>query len=198
MAADGGGDPPSVEQVGETFAGDRKQGASILGRLERRFIDRAIPRVPEPILSHHLTALTALWSVGMVFFGWLAQDELVWLHAMSAMVFAYSFLVEAWWLELLFLILLLITCATMAVSFLSFAATNRFQIAYYGIGPTEIRIGYIALNTFVFFVGTTIFSWGVPLVVAVNAVAFVTLAAHTSRELWRLDFEANVDGAPRS
>ena len=35
----------------------------------------------------------------------------------------------------------------MAVSFLSFAATNQFQIAYYGIGPTEIRIGYVALNT---------------------------------------------------
>ena len=110
---------------------------------------------------------------------------------------AYSFLVTAEWLEFLFLLLLLITCATMAVSFLSFAATNQFQIAYYGIGPTEIRIGYIALNTFVWLVGTEIFSWGVPVIVALNALAFLVMAVQTSRNLWAIDYEANVDGAQR-
>ena len=110
---------------------------------------------------------------------------------------AYSFLVTAEWLEFLFLLLLLITCATMAVSFLSFAATNQFQIAYYGIGPTEIRIGYIALNTFVWLVGTEIFSWGVPVIVALNALTFLVMAVQTSRNLWAIDYEANVDGAQR-
>ena len=223
---------------GGTFAGDKKTGQSLLGPIERRFIDWAVPKVPQPVMSHHLTALTALWSALTIVFGRLAVDDHRWLHAMSAMVFlqwltdsldgslgkyrkqglvkwgffmdhlldlvfagsiviAYSFLVDAWWLEFLFLILLLITCATMAVSFLSFAATNQFQIAYYGIGPTEIRIGYIALNTFVAAVGTEIFSWGVPVVVGLNAVALVVLTAQTSRNLWRIDHEANVDGAPR-
>lgn len=223
---------------GGAFAGDKKAGQSLLGPIERRFIDWAVPKVPRPIMSHHLTALTAVWSALTVLFGWLAVDDRRWLHAMSAMVFlqwltdsldgslgkfrkqglvkwgffmdhlldlvfagsiviAYSFLVEAWWLEFLFLVLLLITCATMAVSFLSFAATNQFQIAYYGIGPTEIRIGYIALNTFVAAVGTEIFSWGVPVVVALNGLALVVLAAQTSRNLWQIDHDANVDGAPR-
>ena len=222
----------------EQFAGDKKKGQSLLGPPERRLIDWAIPRVPSPIMSHHLTMLTLVWSALMVLFGWLAVDEPAWLHAMSVLVFlqwltdsldgslgkyrkqglvkwgfymdhlldllfagsiviAYSFLVEAKWLEFLFLVLLLITCATMAVSFLSFAATNQFQIAYYGVGPTEIRIGYIALNTFVFFAGTAIFSWGVPLVVALNLVAFVVLATQTSTNLWRIDYETNIDGAPR-
>ena len=98
-------------------------------------------------------------------------------------------------LEFLFLILLLITCATMAISFLSFAATNQFQIAYYGIGPTEIRIGYIALNTFVVFVGTEI-SAGRAGRGALNVFAMVTLAAD-ERNLWQIDYEANVDGQPR-
>ena len=223
---------------GGTFAGDKKAGQSLLGPIERRFIDWAVPKVPRPVMSHHLTALTAVWSALTIVFGKLAVDDHRWLHAMSAMVFlqwltdsldgslgkyrkqglvkwgffmdhlldlvfagsiviAYSFLVEAWWLEFLFLILLLITCATMAVSFLSFAATNQFQIAYYGIGPTEIRIGYIALNTLVAAVGTETFSWGVPVVVGLNAVALVVLAAQTSRNLWRIDYDANVDGAPR-
>lgn len=224
--------------MGEAFAGDKKQGQSILGPAERRFIDWAVPKIPRPILSHHLTSITLLWSAGTVVFGWLARDHRAWLHAMSVMVFGqwltdsldgslgkfrkqglvkwgfymdhlldflfagsivigYSFLVEAKWLEFLFLILLLVTCATMAVSFLSFAATNQFQIAYYGVGPTEIRIGYIALNTFVFFAGTEIFSWGVPVVVALNVFAFLVMAAQTSRNLWQVDYEANVDGAPR-
>lgn len=220
------------------FAGDKKAGQSLLGPYERRFIDWSVPRIPTPVLSHHLTMLTLVWSAGIVLFGWLASRNLAWIHGISVMVFlhwlsdsldgslgkyrkqglvkwgffmdhlldlvfagsiviAYSFLVTAKWLEFAFLVLLLVTCATMAVSFLSFAATNRFQIAYYGIGPTEIRIGYIILNTVVHFTGTAIFSWGVPLVVALNLAALITVAAQTSRALWRIDYEANVDNAPR-
>ncbi len=220
------------------FAGDKKKGQSILGPIERRFIDWAIPKVPRPIMSHHLTMVTLAWSVGTVLFGWLARDDRAWLHGVSVMVFgqwltdsldgslgkyrkqglvkwgffmdhlldllfagsiviAYSFLVEAPYLRFLFLILLLVTCASMAVSFLSFAATNQFQIAYYGIGPTEIRIGYIALDTFVVYAGTEIFSWGVPVVVGLNLVAFAVLVGQSSRNLWRIDYEANVDGAAR-
>ena len=224
--------------MSDGFAGDKKQGQSLLGPVERRFINWAVPKIPGRIMSHHLTSVTLLWSAGTVLFGWLATGDRVWLHGVSVMVFgqwltdsldgtlgkyrkqglvkwgfymdhlldflfagsiviAYSFLVDAKWLEFLFLLLLLVTCATMAVSFLSFAATNQFQIAYYGIGPTEIRIGYIALNTFVVFAGTDIFSWGVPVVLALNVAAFVMMAAQTSTNLWRIDREANVDGAPR-
>ncbi len=222
----------------DTFAGDTKKGQSFLGPLERRFIDWAVPKIPRPIMSHHLTMVTLFWSAGTIVCGWLATDDRAWLHGMSIMVagqwltdsldgslgkyrkqglvkwgfymdhlldflfagsivIAYSFLVEARWLEFLFLLLLLVTCATMAVSFLSFAATNQFQIAYYGIGPTEIRIGYIALNTLVAFVGTEIFSWGVPLILALNVAAFLVMATQTSRNLWQIDYDANVDAAPR-
>jgi len=225
-------------QAAPAFAGDKKTGQSILGKAERRFIDWAIPKIPKPILSHHLTYVTIFWSVGTVLFGWLATQNLAWLNGVSVMVFgqwltdsfdgslgkfrkqglvkwgfymdhlldfffagsiviAYSFLVEAEWLEFLFLVLLLVTCATMAVSFLSFAATNQFQIAYYGIGPTEIRIGYIALNTFVWLVGTEIFSWGVPVIVGLNVAALLMLAVQTSRNLWQIDYDTNIDGAPR-
>ena len=216
------------------FAGDKKSGKSFLEPAERRCIDWAIPRIPGPIMSHHLTALTAVWSAAVVLFGWLARRDLAWLHGISVMVFlqwltdsldgslgkfrkqglvkwgffadhfldlifagamviAYSFLVQAKWLEFLFLILLLVTCATMAVSFLSFAATNQFQIAYYGIGPTEIRIAYICLNTLVYFAGTAIFTWGVPVIVALNTLALGVLVVQTSQNLWAIDKEADVD-----
>ena len=227
-----------AESAPQAFAGDKKKGKSLLHSVERRFIDWGIPKVPKPIMSHHLTYVTILWSIGTIGFGWLATKNLAWLHGVSVMVagqwltdsfdgslgkfrkqglvkwgfymdhlldfvfqgaivIAYSFLVDAEWLEFLFLVLLLVSSSTMAVSFLSFAATNQFQIAYYGIGPTEIRIGYIILNTFVFFIGTDVFSWGVPLVVALNSVAFVVLAVQASKNIWQVDYEANVDGQPR-
>ncbi len=207
----------------------------LLGKLERRFINWGIPKVPKPIMSHHLTYVTIFWSAGAILFGWLATKDLVWLHAISVMVFGqwltdsfdgslgkyrkqglvkwgfymdhlldfifqgalvigYSFLVSADWLVFLFMLLLLVSSSTMAVSFLSFAATNQFQIAYYGIGPTEIRIGYIVLNTVVYFIGTEVFSWGVPVIVALNAVAFLVLAVQASKNIWQIDYAANVDG----
>ena len=38
------GDAPSA-----TFAGDKKKGQSILGTVERRFIDWAVPKIPRPM-----------------------------------------------------------------------------------------------------------------------------------------------------
>lgn len=225
--------------MNETFSGDKKKGTSILGPYVRRFINWAVPKIPAPILSQHLTYITIGWSAGIVLAGWLAATyALGWLHLMSvivagqwltdsldgslgkyrkqglakwgffmdhlldllfagSVVIGYAFLVDANWLKFLFMLLLLVTTATMAVSFLSFAATNQFQIAYYGIGPTEIRIGYIALNTFVVFAGTDIFSWGVPVILGLNVVSFLVMTVQSSRTIWQIDYEANVDNQPR-
>ena len=69
------------------FAGDKKKGTSLLGNVERRFINWGIPTVPKPIMSHHLTYVTIFWSAGTILFGWLATKDLVWLHGISVMVF---------------------------------------------------------------------------------------------------------------
>ena len=42
----------------------------------------------------------------------------------------------------------------MVSSFLSFGATGQFKITYMGTGPTEIRIGFIVLNTALTLFGT--------------------------------------------
>jgi hypothetical protein len=67
----------------EGFAGDKKTGQPLLGPVERRFINWAIPKVTKPIMRHHLTALTAVWSVAVIVFGKLAVDNHRWLHASS-------------------------------------------------------------------------------------------------------------------
>lgn len=212
------------------FAGDRKDGESILGPFEKRAVQRSVGLVPSWLQTHHLTMMTLAWSAGMVLFGWLAASNPIWLFAMSAMVIAqyvtdaldgavgrlrdtglvkwgffmdhfldtvfagsiviaFSLMAPAG-MGLWFMALLLVTIAMMVVSFLSFAATNRFRIAFFGVGPTEIRIGYVALNTLVYFVGTGIFSWGVPVLLAANVIALVVVAHGVQKNLWDLDMAA--------
>ena len=125
---------------------------------------------------------------GLVKWGFF-MDHFLDLIFAGSIVIGYGFLAPSD-MGFLFDLLLLITCAMMALSFLSFAATNQFQIAFYGIGPTEIRIGYIALNTFVYFVGNQVFWWGVPLVLAANAITLVALAYTTHKKLWAIDKDA--------
>ena len=73
--------------MNDGFAGDEKKGQSVLGPHARRFINWTIPKIPKPVLSQQLTMLTLLWAIWTVLFGWLADDNRVWLHGMSAMVF---------------------------------------------------------------------------------------------------------------
>ena len=73
--------------MAEEFGGDKKKGQSILGPLERRFIDWAVPKLPQWLKSWQLTLFTIVWSAGIVFFGWLADSNPAWLWAMSVMVF---------------------------------------------------------------------------------------------------------------
>ena len=42
------------------FAGDKKSGKSLLADIERKFIDLTVPKIPNFIMSHHLTMFTLL------------------------------------------------------------------------------------------------------------------------------------------
>ncbi len=93
-------------------------------------------------------------------------------------------------LEIWYFALLVIVGAHMVNSFLSFAATNQFQIFYCGIGPTEMRVVFILINTFIIAFGTGSFHLLLP---AVNALCLGALVVNTyniQRMLWRIDMEA--------
>lgn len=93
----------------------------------------------------------------------------------------------------LFNLLLMVTMAMMALSFLSFAATNKFQVSHHGIGPTEIRISYVALNLVLYFFGNTIIWVGLPLVLGLNFIVLAMLVINTHRTLWAED-KAKLEG----
>ena len=212
------------------FAGDKKLPMkTLLAGIERRFIDSNVHHFPRWIQGYHLTLMTLLWSAGLIFFGYLAKDNLHWLWLSSLMLalqwftdcfdgalgrfrdtgipkwgyymdhlldfvfmcclfIGYSFLVEGTNKQLVYL-LIPIFGLFMASSFLSFAVTNEFKITYLATGPTEVRIGFIVLNTLIIFLGT---GWIVklfPFIIGVSVIMLCVVVLRTQRYIWRIDMK---------
>ena len=89
--------------------------------------------------------------------------------------------------QLWFVVLLILVSAFMVNSFLSFAATNEFEIYHYGFGPTETRIVFILINTYIIVFGTTHFYWLLPACCLICAVALVFNTWQIHRKLWQMD-----------
>jgi hypothetical protein len=94
-------------------------------------------------------------------------------------------------LAFFFLVLLIITGGFIVNSYLGFAATNRFRIYYFGLGPTEMRLLFIIINTVIIFTGTDHFTYTVPLACAVSLIALIVTVFHTGDALWKIDMENN-------
>lgn len=88
-----------------------------------------------------------------------------------------------------YVILLLLTGGFMVSSFLTFAATNRFEIYILGFGPTEMRIVFILINIVIILTGTGHFYLSLPILCAVCAVGLVVVVKRASDQLWQLDME---------
>ncbi len=77
----------------------------------------------------------------------------------------------------------------MVNSFLAFAVTNKFQISYFGIGPTEIRIGFLAVNTLHIIFGKTFMSGFLPYVLALSGLGLCVTVYRTQKSIWKIDRE---------
>jgi len=64
---------------------------SLLWPIERKFIQWALPRISHRIHSYHLTNMSFVWGLGILFFSWVAreQGQLLWLHGVSSMLFLH-------------------------------------------------------------------------------------------------------------
>ncbi len=93
-----------------------------------------------------------------------------------------------------FIPLMIIMGGFMANSFLSFAATNEFEIYHYGMGPTESRIGFIAINAYIALVGFGHFYWIMPLVCLVTLATLIIYTWQIHKKLWALDMEIKAQG----
>ena len=83
--------------------------------------------------------------------------------------------------------LLVVVSGFMVNSFLSFGATNEFEIYHFGIGPTEMRLVFILINTYIFIFGTTHFPLLLPLTVIVCCIGLIINSYQIHLKLWRYD-----------
>ena len=70
----------------QQFPGANKSNTSFLTPFERRLAVRVLPRIPSWLETYHLTMLTLVWSGFILFFSYLAANDLRWLWGVSAMV----------------------------------------------------------------------------------------------------------------
>jgi phosphatidylglycerophosphate synthase len=75
----------------------------------------------------------------------------------------------------------------MVVSFLSFSATNKFQIAYWGFWPTEMRLLFIIFNTSLVFLPKFTYMYIIPIALIFWSIWLIFLVYKTQKELWKLD-----------
>src|SRR5918992_1404757 len=88
-----------------------------------------------------------------------------------------------------FLVLMALGGAFMVNMFLSFAVTNEFRISVLKVGPTEMRLFFILVNTAIALFGTGWVEASLPFVTALFTGALAWVVFRTQKQIWNLDME---------
>lgn len=131
-------------------------------------------------------------NTGLVKWGYYMDHFLDYMFLCSILI-GYGLMVENQNKYLIFFILALFG-AFMVNSFLSFAATGKFKISYMGVGPTEVRLIFIAVNTLIIlFEHTFEIARVLPYVLAGATFALFVSVYQTQKMLWKIDMENKRD-----
>ena len=84
----------------------------------------------------------------------------------------------------------------MVNSFLLFGATGEFKITYLRTGPTEMRLGFIVINTVLIVFGTAFLDKLVLYIMLVFSAAVSVIIYRTQKYVWSKDME-DIKNAPR-
>lgn len=124
-------------------------------------------------------------NTGLVKWGYYMDHFLDYIFLCSILI-AYGFILPDNLKYLLFPILAIFG-AFMVNSFLIFGATNNFPPAYFKISPTEIRLGFIIVNTLWIFFGKTYLRWTLPFVLILSIIVVIVVVYREQKKIWALD-----------
>lgn len=127
-------------------------------------------------------------NTGLVKWGFFMDHFLDYIF-LCAMITAYHTVAPPG-LDFWFVLLLGLTGAHMTHSFLAFAATNEFRIAYNGVGPTEMRLAFIVINAFIIFTWPNYYEYTLPALTVAVLAGLIFVVVNTQRQLWHIDMEA--------
>lgn len=126
-------------------------------------------------------------NTGLVKWGFYMDHFLDYIFLTSLVFVGYN--ISPPGLEIWYFVLAVLLGSFMVNSFLSFAATNEFQIYYYGIGPTETRVVFVLINTYIIINGTRNFEILLPLLCLICFLGLVVNTYQIHRKLWKLDMQ---------
>ena len=127
-------------------------------------------------------------NTGLIKWGFYMDHFLDYLFLCCLVAAGYLFAPRK--LEIWYMVLVVILGGFMVNSFLSFAATNEFEIYHYGMGPTETRLVIIAINAYIAIFGTDQFTWLLPVTCALCSVGLIFNTWQIHKKLWALDMAA--------
>lgn len=121
------------------------------------------------------------------------MDHLLDYVFLASIIIGYFFITEPQYYVILFGIFAVFV-GFMVNSFLYFGATNKFKISRHGLGPTEVRIVFILVNTLNIFFDRIYYAWTIPYILAIAILGFIYLVYKDQKEIYALDMEAKRKG----
>ncbi|HBU07437.1 MAG TPA: hypothetical protein DEB09_05135 [Candidatus Magasanikbacteria bacterium] len=147
------------------------------------------------IIAQYITdsldgALGRYRQAGLLRWGHYMDHFLDYMFLCSILI-GYSFLFNDKFNSLFFI--LAIFGAYIVNSYLYFSATNKFKISYLGIGPTEVRLLFIIINTLLVFFHKTYLVQFLPYVLVFSFLGLCWVVYNAQKEIWEIDQKNNVD-----
>jgi len=128
-----------------------------------------------------------LRKTGLVRWGYYMDHFLDYLFLCSLLI-GYSFIVDDHFKYLLFFVLAVFG-AFMVNSYLAFAVTNKFRISYLGIGPTEARLLFIIINTYLIISSKFLMEEFLPYILVISLIGLFVIVYITQKEIWEIDMK---------
>lgn len=125
-------------------------------------------------------------NTGLIRWGYYMDHFLDYIFLCSILI-GYSFILNDEFNSLFFI--LASFGAFMVNSYLSFAATNEFKIEYLKIGPTEVRIIFIIINTLLISFNKTYLAPLLPYVLIFSIIGLGLVVYKTQKRIWQKDME---------
>jgi len=124
---------------------------------------------------------------GLIKWGYYMDHFLDYFFLCSILI-GYSFILPDNFKYLFFFILALFI-GFMMNSYLSFTMTNKFKIAYLKIGPTEIRLVFIIINTLLIIFGKTYLKFSLPYVLIGALLCLIYVVYDTQKKIYKIDMD---------
>lgn len=131
-------------------------------------------------------------GTGLIRWGFYMDHFLDYIFLCAIMISYVFTLPNEYWIYSL--LTLIIFGAFMVNSFLYFGATEKFKIEEYGIGPTEIRIVFIAVNTLAIFFYPSNLAIFLPWIFGAATLGLIYIVFKSQKEIWAIDMENKKKG----